>query len=50
MSIGIGVFGSEHRADLKNSIEISAKGHLLVELRTLSHAGVLTEVFELEHV
>lgn len=46
MSVSVRIFGSENGADFKDSIEISAKGHLFVELWALSHTGVLAEVFE----
>ena len=51
MSMRVGVFSSEYRADLKDSLEASAgSSHLLVELRRLGQTGVLVKVLQLEHV
>jgi hypothetical protein len=50
MSVGVRVFSPEHRANLKDSLEITAKRHLLVELRALGEAGWLPKVFQFEDV
>ena len=50
MAICVGVLCAEYWSDLKDSLEVSTKSHLLVELRTLCKASVLLEVLELEHI
>ena len=50
MSVGVWIFSSEDRSDLEYSVEATAKGHLLVQLRGLSEAALLIEVLELEDI
>jgi hypothetical protein len=50
MSIGVRIFSSENWSNLENTIKVTAKCHLLVELGALGEASFLTEVFEGENV
>jgi hypothetical protein len=50
MSICVAMLGSEHWSYLENSLEVSHKSHLLVELWALSEASILTKVLEGENV
>lgn len=49
MPVGVGVFCSEHGANLEDALEPTAHGHLLVELRRLRQASRLAVVVQLEH-
>merc|ERR1719387_1387995 len=48
VAVGEGLFRAKDGADLKDSPEIRADGHLLAELRGLRQAGVALHVLELE--
>mmetsp|Transcript_4 Transcript_4/g.11 ORF Transcript_4/g.11 Transcript_4/m.11 type:complete len:469 (-) Transcript_4:259-1665(-) len=48
VAVGEGLFRAKDGADLKDSPEIRADGHLLAELRGLRQAGVAPHVLELE--
>jgi hypothetical protein len=45
MSVRVGVLGSKHGSYLEDTLKITAKGHLLVELGALGEACILFEVF-----
>jgi hypothetical protein len=45
MSVRVGVLSSKHGSDLEDTLKITAKGHLLVELGALGEACILFEVF-----
>ena len=42
--MGVAGLGAEDRADLEHTLEVTAYGHLLVQLRALRQAGLLLEV------
>ena len=50
MSICVAILSSENWSYLENSLEVSHKSHLLVELWALSEASILTKVLEGKNV
>lgn len=50
MPVGVGVLCAEHWADLKHSLQVTAKCHLLVQLWGLSKARGLAKIVEPEHI
>jgi hypothetical protein len=50
VTVGVGVLSTEDWTDLENSLHVTAKDHLLVELRALSEASLLAEVVKSEDV
>lgn len=50
MSVCERLFSSKNRTNLKNSLQISAKCHLFVKLRTLSKTSRLTKVLKFEDI
>jgi hypothetical protein len=50
MSVCERLFSSENWTNLKNSLQISAKSHLFVELRTLSKTSRLTKVLKFKNI
>ena len=50
MSVGVRVLSTEDWTNLENSLQITTKSHLFVELRTLGKASISLEVLELKHV
>lgn len=50
MSVSVRVLGSEDGTDFEDSLEISAKRHLFVELWALGEASWLSEIFKSKNV
>jgi len=50
MTVSVRLLSSENWTNLKDSLQITAKSHLLVKLWTLSKTSFLSEVVELEHI
>ena len=48
--VGVALLGAEDRARLKNALETSRHGHLLIELGALCQIGVAVKVIDLEHL
>ena len=50
MTIGVGVLGTENGSDLKYTLEVTAKGHLLVKLGALSKTCILFKILKSKNV